>query len=337
MSRAAGRSALFATAALAALLAPSLVAAHGLEPALLALRETAPGRYEVSWKSSLLRLPGARVYPALPERCRALDVAPTAAEDGDRVLLHWNVDCGTGGLAGATIGVDDLAVAKIDALVRIEPRDGEPIQTILTGRTPSFVVPQAPSRWEVLSSYAGLGISHILSGPDHLLFVFGLLLLCATPRRLVQTITAFTLGHSLTLSAAALGLTAVPARPIEVLIALSVLLLAVELAREAGSGTLLRQAPWAMALGFGLLHGFGFAGALREAGLPAGEVPLALLAFNVGIEVGQLAFVAAILAAGVLAKRWLPGAVAQASRPAVYAMGVLAAFWCFERLAVWLA
>ena len=182
-----------------------------------------------------------------------------------------------------------------------------------------------------------LGIEHILTGPDHLLFVFGLLLLLATTTGLlVQTITAFTLGHSITLSAAALGLTSVPSRPVEVLIAVSVLALAVELARDSDRPTLMRRFPWVIALGFGLLHGFGFAGALAEAGLPPGDIPLALVSFNAGIELGQLAFVATVLAAAALAARWLPALAPRAHRPAVYGMGILAAFWCFERVATWL-
>ena len=152
----------------------------------------------------------------------------------------------------------------------------------------------------------------------------------------MQTITAFTLGHSITLSAAALHLATVPSRPIEVLIAVSVLTLAVELSRDAGQDTLLRRFPWGMALCFGLLHGFAFAGALAEAGLPAGDIPLALVSFNAGIEIGQLAFVAAVLLAGALFTRLLPSAAVRSMRPAVYAMGILAAFWCFERMAVWL-
>ena len=170
--------------------------------------------------------------------------------------------------------------------------------------------------------------------PDHLLFVFGLLLLCSASRLLVQTITAFTVGHSLTLSAAVLGLATVPSRPLEVLIAASVLALAVELARHVDGPTWLRRFPWAMAVAFGLLHGFGFAGALAEAGLPPDDVPLALVSFNGGIELGQLAFVGAVLVAGALVGRRLPAMATRGTRVAVYAMGVLSAYWCLERVAV---
>jgi hypothetical protein len=161
-------------------------------------------------------------------------------------------------------------------------------------------------------------------------------LLVSTSRLLLQTITAFTLGHSATLSAAALGLVPVAQRPVEVLIAASVLILAVELTREGADRSLLRRFPWMMAMLFGLLHGFGFAGALADAGLPPTHIPLALLSFNGGIEIGQLAFVAALLGTGAALARWLPVAAERSTRPAVYAMGILAAFWCYERLALWL-
>jgi hypothetical protein len=324
-----------AAASLLLLLTPGVSRAHGLTPALLSLRETGAGRFEVTWKSSALRLPGTNVQPALPARCGQVSSA-TASDDIEHVTLRWTIDCGPSGLRGESIAVDDLATAKIDALLRIELADGTTTQTVLSARAPSFAVPAQPRRWDVVRGYAALGIEHILTGPDHLLFVFGLLLLVSAPRLLLQTITAFTLGHSVTLSIAALRLAQVPSRPVEVLIALSVLTLAVELARDAGRGTLLRRFPWAMALAFGVLHGFGFAGALAEAGLPPGDIPLALVSFNGGIELGQLAFVGAVLTAGVLLGTWLPAIAARSTRVAVYAMGILSAFWCFERFAAWL-
>src|SRR5258705_8701235 len=215
------------------------------------------------------------------------------------------------------MGVSDLGVAKINALLTMGRLDGEEIQAVLGPQRASLTVPAQPSRWQVVRDYVTLGVEHILSGPDHLLFVFGLLLLVSASRLLLQTITAFTLGHSLTLSAAALHAANVPSRPLEVLIALSVLTLAVELARDVEQPTLLRRFPWAMAVAFGLLHGFGFAGALAEAGLPAGDIPLALLSFNAGIEIGQLAFVGAVLAARALAGRWLPVFATRTAPPLV--------------------
>jgi hydrogenase/urease accessory protein HupE len=315
---------------------PSAGHGHGLDPAALALRETAAGIFDVHWRASALRLPGADVQPVLPMRCR-----PTSAKrddgDTDHIALRWTVNCGAAGLEGEEIRIDDLAAAKINALVTITRLDGVEIQTVLGPRQPPFRVPAQPVWSDVAWRYVALGIEHILTGPDHLLFVLGLVLLVSGSRLLVRTITAFTLGHSVTLSAAVLHLTNVPSRPIEALIALSVLVLAVELARDVRSPTLLRRFPWAMAATFGLLHGFGFAGALAEAGLPPGDVPLALVSFNAGIEIGQLAFVGAMLLAGALLRRRLPRLASRAVPAVVYTMGILAAFWWLERMAAWLA
>jgi hydrogenase/urease accessory protein HupE len=316
-------------------LAPVVGLAHGLDPAALTLTETAPGIFDVHWRASALRLPGADVRPVLPARCRT--TSPVDVEDGgDHVGLRWTLDCGADGLAGETITIEDLAAAKINALLSVTRLDGEAIQTVLGPRSPSFDIPAHAGPGDVVGGYVRLGIEHILTGPDHLLFVLGLLLLVSASRLLVQTITAFTLGHSVTLSAAALGVATVPSRPVEVLIAVSVLTLAVELARDPREPTWLRRFPWAMAIAFGLLHGFGFAGALAEAGLPSGQIPLALVSFNAGIEVGQLAFVAAMLLAGTGLRRSLPALATYSTRPAVYAMGILSAYWCLERMAVWL-
>ena len=230
------------------------------------------------------------------------------------------------------IGVQGLAEAGGNALLRIVLRDGRRIQAVLHGGEPVFEVPARPSALQVFADYLRLGVLHIATGTDHLVFVFGLLLLAAGPRPLVATVTAFTAGHSVTLSLAALGVVRFPSAPIEVLIALTILALAVELARGPDAPpSALRRRPWAVAFGFGLLHGFGFAGALAEIGLPEQEIPLALFSFNVGIEAGQLAFVALVLALRALfaplsrlAPPWL-------ARAPITAMGALAAYWCLDR------
>lgn len=309
--------------------------AHGLDPALLSLEGAGDGTFAVTWRTSAIRLPGTDVRPVLPAHCRPGAASPPEATL-EHVTLRWNVDCGAGGLVGATLRVQDLEAARINALLRIEQPGMPTVQVVLSPRHDAYVVPAQPSAFDVVRSYVGLGVEHILAGPDHLLFVLGLLLLLATPRALLSAVTAFTVGHSITLSAAALGLATVPSRPIEVLIAVSVLALAVELARAGDQATTIRRFPWLVALGFGLLHGFGFAGALAETGLPPGDIPLALVSFNTGIELGQLAFIAAVLALGALAWRAMPAMAAAARRPTVYAMGMLAAFWCFERTAAWL-
>ena len=318
-------------AALAAGLAPAVGLAHGLDPASLALRETRAGVFEVRWRASALRLPGANVQPVLPARCHQVGPA-VAVDEADRITLRWTVECGPGGLAGDVIGVDDLAAAKINALLTVERLDGEKLQTVLGPGSPSFTVPARPSRWEVVRGYLTLGMEHILTGPDHLLFVFALVLLAGTARRVVATVTAFTFGHSITLTLAALGLIVVPSRPIEVAIATTVLAVAVELARPRAASSLARRRPWLMAATFGLLHGLGFAAALREAGLPAGEVPLALLSFNVGIEAGQVGFVLGVLALRRAVHGFAADVPGWLRQIPVYGMGTLAGYWWLDRL-----
>jgi hydrogenase/urease accessory protein HupE len=307
--------------------------AHPLAPALLDLRELDGGRVAVTWKASRYRAPGTAVAPVLPAHCRN-EGEPIATVDADSVTRSWTVHCDPAGLIGARVGFSGLDEARIDALVRVTLADGRLVRTMVRAASPLLTIPERESRLDIVRGYAVIGVEHIATGLDHLLFVAGLLLLVHGRRRLIETITAFTIGHSITLSLAVLDVLRVPSRPIELLIALSVFVLAVELAREPGdSQSLLRRRPWAMALAFGLLHGLGFASALREVGLPQSDVPLALFAFNLGIEIGQLAFVAVLLA-GAAALRALHIAWPRwALQIPLYTMGSLAAFWCFERAA----
>ena len=205
--------------------------AHPLAPALLELQENASGEVTVLWKRSSLSVPGSQIAPTLPTDCPVL-TAPRFEEQGVAVLQRWTIDCGAPGLIGRTLGVSGLGPAKIDTLVRIELADGRQIQRVLRRGEPEMVVPEKASKWAVFVDYLTIGFDHILSGADHLLFVFGLFLLCVSYGALFKTITSFTVGHSITLSLAALGYANFPSGPIEVLIAASVLVLAVELARD---------------------------------------------------------------------------------------------------------
>ena len=311
------------------------IEAHPLAPALLEMKEDTAGQVEVLWKRSSLSVPGSNIAPVVPEACTIVS-PPKSERQGVAVLLRWVIDCGNQGLVGRPVRVDGLGPAKIDTLVRIQLADGRMIQRVLRRSEPSMIVPSKPDRLAVFQDYLVIGFEHILSGVDHLLFVFGLFMLCADRRILIKTITAFTLGHSVTLSLAALGITKVPTGPIEVLIAASVLVLAVELARDANEPTWMRRFPWPMALVFGLLHGMGFAGALREVGLPGGEIPMALLSFNLGIELGQIVFVVAVSALAFLLARAtqgrpspLPAEIPR--RAAIYLMGSMAAYWVIDR------
>lgn len=314
-------------------LAAASASAHPLAPSLLDLRELGGGRVAVIWKASRFTAPGARVAPMLPASCQAQD-APVAKVDDDSVTRTWTVTCDPAGLVGAQIGFSGLGEARIDALVRVTLADGRVIRGIVRAANPLLTVPERERRLDVVRDYVRIGIEHILTGLDHLLFVAGLVMLVRGRRQLLETVTAFTVGHSITLSLSVLDIVRVPSRPTELLIALSVFLLAVELAREPSAPpSILRRRPWVMAVLFGLLHGLGFAGALREIGLPQAEVPLALFSFNVGIEIGQLAFVTVLLAAGALLRRVNVAWPRWAQLVPLYTMGSLAAFWCFERAA----
>ena len=309
--------------------------AHPLDPSLLQLQESEDGEVDVLWRTPLTRFgnpPGAALMPVLPATCRAL-FSPTLHQAATTATLRWSVRCDPGGLAGARIGVEGLDARGTDALLRIEFSDGRQVQTVLRPRQSFFTVPASSSALEVGRSYLVLGFEHILTGIDHLLFVFGLVLLVRNGRRLLWTVTAFTLGHSVTLSLAALGFVHVPPALTEVLIAASIFVLAVKLTRDTKTVGQ-RRTPWAIAGAFGLLHGLGFAGALAQVGLPSGEIPLALFSFNVGIELGQLLFVVGIIVAraalSAMPIRW-PRAAAQI--PA-YVIGTMAVFLVLERVSV---
>jgi hypothetical protein len=196
-------------------------------------------------------------------------------------------------------------------------------------------VPKPTSRLDVFRTYGALGIAHILTGFDHLAFVAGLLLLVGTLKRLLTTVTAFTLAHSLTLTAATLGLIHVPQAPVEALIALSILLVAAEVVALAGGAKgPIADRPARIAFTFGLLHGLGFASALREAGLPPQEIPISLLAFNLGVEAGQVMFILAVVGAVFLLARFARAPRSAVLRIAGYVIGGLAAFWFIDRVSV---
>jgi hydrogenase/urease accessory protein HupE len=200
---------------------------------------------------------------------------------------------------------------------------------------PGFTVTASPGRWEVVQTYTLLGIEHILTGIDHLLFVLALVILVKGTRRLLWTVTAFTIAHSITLALATLGVINVPGPPVEATIALSIVFVASEIIAQArGREGLAARKPWLVAFSFGLLHGLGFAGALAEVGLPQNAIPLALLFFNVGVEIGQLLFIAGVLAFAHLAKRVAGGWVqpAAVSVAAAYAIGGIASYWTIERI-----
>jgi len=308
------------------------VGAHESRPAYLQLGLDDTENVSMSFKAPAVGNMRMSLYPNMPANCAETN-APTSYIIDGAYTESGSFAC-AGGLTGETVSIDGLSRTLTDVLVRVERADGSTQVTRLTPSAPSFVVAETPGSLAVASTYLAIGFEHILLGIDHLLFVLALLILVPTTRTLIWTITAFTVAHSFTLAAATLGFVSFPQAPVEAVIALSIVFVASEIAHASrGRPGLTQSKPWIVALTFGLLHGFGFAGALTEVGLPEPAIPLALLFFNLGVEAGQLAFVAGVLLISVLARRllrsipvWLPTASA-------YAIGIAASFWTIERVA----
>lgn len=349
---------------LACLFLAATAVAHPLAPALLALHEDGQGRVEVRLRESRLRPSAARLQPRFDSRCRFTEVA-TLDDDATAATRVWQGACDSPGLAGSRIEIDGLAASPTTVVLRLALADSRVLHTVLDAGESSFTVPTHPGALVVFGTYFRLGLEHIAGGFDHLLFVAGLLLL-AGRRRIVSTVSAFTLGHSATLALAALGYAVLPSGPIELAIAVSVLWLAVDLAQtsiqdtsprrhgdtevpgfsvppclrgeksslasDGAASSWMRRCPWLMAGSFGLLHGLGFAGALHEVGLPDLDVAPALFAFNLGIEMGQLIFVGVCLVATRFGRKLRWNVRASWRRVPIEAMGALAGYWCVDRL-----
>ena len=308
--------------------------AHEARPAYLELTETAPGQYTVLWRTPVLAGRPLPLALTLPEDVNNLR-EPIVQELTDSLVERRWIDAGPGGLAGKRITFTGLQFTITDVLARVQLQDGRSWTIIARPAQPWIEITAALSGWQVASEYIVQGIRHILFGPDHLLFVLGLLLIVRDGWTLVKTITAFTVAHSLTLTAATLGYVSIPGPPLEAAIALSILFLGPEILRRwRGETSFTLRHPWVVAFAFGLLHGFGFAGALSSAGLPQSDIPIALFCFNIGVEIGQLCFVGLVLALAHAIRslsmswpRWvqlLPG----------YAIGSMGAFWTIERMNV---
>jgi hypothetical protein len=322
-------------AVLAALVCAAPVLAHRLSPAFFGLIETAPNTFDVQWKVSISGGLAAVLEPQIPDGCALTEEVRTYVIDDIRVQ-HGALAC-PGGVGGKVFTVNGLAQTQTDVLLRVDYLDGTASNQRLTPDAPTVTIPERPSAVEVVRTYTVLGVEHILLGIDHLLFVLALLLLVNGVGRLVATVTAFTVAHSITLGAATLGYVRVPSAPVEAVIALSILFLASELARQRIGGSardaanLTRRFPWIVAFAFGLLHGFGFAGALSEVGVPQQAVPLALLFFNVGVELGQLLFIAAVFGFAWLVRLATVRVPAVWPRAVAYVIGSVSAFWVVER------
>jgi hydrogenase/urease accessory protein HupE len=306
--------------------------AHEMRPAYLEIRETAANQYSVLWKVPAAGDKRLGLYVKMPEACQAA-AEPVATITGGAYYERWSVTC-AGGLKGREIAIEGLRSTLTDVLARISYANDTSQVSRLTPEAPTLVVTGSPSALDVARTYFVLGVDHILAGLDHLLFVFALMLLIRDPWMLVKTITAFTVAHSITLAGAALGLLSLPQKPVEAVIALSIAFVARELlSMKPGERRLSEAYPWVVAFAFGLLHGFGFAGALKEIGLPQTDVPLALLMFNLGVEAGQLFFVALLVVAYRALQAIAKVPLERARAVAAYGIGVVATFWLVSRVA----
>ncbi len=301
-------------------------------PAYLELTESGGGRYDVLWKipaqDENTRL---ALHVVMPEGTETV-VEPRTVFFGNAVSERWQVRR-SAGMVGQKIRVEGRAAGVTDVIVRLQRLDGTSQVERLSAEKPEFTVAAPTGTGEIAWSYLVLGVEHILGGIDHLLFVLALLLIVRGGKRIVATVTAFTMAHSITLAAATLGWVHVPGPPVEAIIALSIVFVAAEVVHGLrGRQGLTARAPWVVAFSFGLLHGFGFAGALAEVGLPQKAIPVALLMFNVGVEFGQLLFVSGVLLLIGLARRLSLSMPRWSEYVMPYAIGSVAMFWVIERI-----
>jgi len=319
---------------LAMVFAPVLAHAHETRPAYLRIQEIAPGRFSVLWRTPAIGGQPLSVVLQLPDGMTNLKPPLVQTLADSRVERRW-IDAGPAGLAGQRIELLGLQYTITDVLVRVELLDGRSWTSIVRPARPWVEIAASQSSWQVAWTYVVEGIRHILFGPDHLLFVLGLMLIVQGRMMLLKTITAFTAAHSITLAMATLGYASLPLPPLEAGIALSILFLGPEIIRrERGETSLTIRYPWVIAFLFGLLHGFGFASGLSLAGIPRADIPVALLFFNVGVELGQLVFVFTALALATsfraLNVRWPRWATAVPG----YVVGSLGAFWVIQRTVI---
>jgi len=306
--------------------------AHEVRPAYLELREEKPGQFSVTWKTPMLGDARLALEPEFSGDVKAITPMTTRKVPGAAVQT-WTLRAQA--LRGQTVRIRGLEGTMTDALVRMEFADGTSWTERLTPQQPTIVIPAQQGRFSVAGVYLKLGIEHILTGVDHLLFILALIIITRGGWKLVKTVTAFTVSHSITLTAATLGFVHVPQRPVEAVIALSIVFVACEIVhRRQGCSGLTERWPWIVALTFGLLHGLGFAGALSEVGLPQGHIPLALLFFSVGVEIGQLIFIAAVLSLVVVVQRVRIPIPRWGDFVPPYAIGTVAMFWIIQRVAL---
>ena len=308
--------------------------AHEVRPAYLQIIQTSETTYEVFWKVPSMGDAVPKIHPVFPPSFTVEELNRPNQIPGS-VIYSYKISSQES-LQGKILTIDGLNKTLIDALVTVTYLNGEKVTLMLQPDKDSSIIPGKTSTYDVIKTYSKLGFEHILLGIDHLLFVLALIIITRGKWKIIKTITAFTIAHSITLSLAALGYVNFPTPPVEAVIALSIVFLAVEIIKnQSGLETLTSKKPWLVAFTFGLLHGFGFSGALANIGLPQQDIPFALAFFNVGVEIGQIAFVIVVLIIIKLLSYKKDWSLISKKIPA-YAIGSLATFWMIERvLAFW--
>ncbi len=314
---------------------PKVAHAHALDPGYLELRQLTQNTWQVHWRKPDVVGRPMNIDAVFPNSCEPAR-GPEPTSDSVAWVSTWIMECDTG-LAGKPVLIEGLEKQRNDVLLRVQPLDAATTTLRFTPDVSTLIIPEQPTTSSVFFSYFQLGFDHILEGWDHLLFVFALFVLVHDKWRLVGAVTAFTVAHSITLALATLGIVHVPGPPVEAVIALSIVFLALEiLSHTEGKPRLSEQYPWIICFCFGLLHGLGFAGALAEIGVPPQDIFTALLSFNLGVEAGQLLFIAglaAIMLVWRLTTRFEPAKVASIAMPvAGYAIGCVSIYWLVERV-----
>lgn len=319
---------------LALLFMTNISAADEIRPGYLELNEETPGTFSVLWKVPQIKNQRPVIEAHFPTGCSNKSEIISQVIN-NAILKRWYIHC-TDSIHGQRISIEDPGNSNTEVLLRLKWLDGEESTALVRPSAPFYIIPEKSSSTDIVTTYLLLGTEHILLGVDHLLFVFALLLIVSSTRRLVITITAFTIAHSITLGAATLGYVHVPQQPVEAIIALSILFLAVEIVHgKQGRPGYAARWPWLVAFIFGLLHGFGFAGALSEIGLPQQSIPLALVFFNIGVELGQLFFVLAVVVLSWLLHHLKQEKLLNRAETAVtYSIGGISSFWLFERVSL---
>jgi hypothetical protein len=315
----------------------STLNADTINPSLLNIKESKLGWYDVTWKVPVKNNRSLDLSMHLPESLEIIGT-PTQRVEPGALIETSRYKAVKPSILGEKVYVKGMKATQSQVLLRIELKDGAVFSKILKAEEAEFIIPQKASKLAVAYEYWKMGTIHILEGSDHLLFVFSLLLIVIGLKSLIQAVTAFTLAHSITLVLTTLGVISLPSAPTEAIISLSIMFLASEIIQKyRGKSPLTERYPWVVAFIFGLFHGLGFAGALAEIGIPQHEIPIALLMFNVGVETGQLIFIAGALLIITVLRRVLPENLrVKTGKVVPYVIGAVAAFWTIERIVAFL-